>query len=97
KGTTIFILVAVKDLAKGRSVGYENEINIKLQGYCNIPNVKICLLDHIDASKSQEREQLRTKLMNPVLQCVAKVHVQSGSMDVDRTNDLQAHVADLTQ
>ncbi|CAF0951584.1 unnamed protein product [Adineta ricciae] len=89
------LLVVVNDLPKGRSVGYENEINNKLQGYCKIPNVKICLLDHIDSSKSQEREQLRTKLINPVLQCVPKLHVQNGLIDLGTVDDQQERLADL--
>ncbi|UJR12353.1 hypothetical protein I4U23_016530 [Adineta vaga] len=91
------LVLIINDLPKNRSAGYESEIRIKLQGYCKIPNVKMCLLDHINTSNLQEREQLRKQLIGTVLQCVPTNHVQSGVIEIRKLNDQQTQLVDLIQ
>jgi hypothetical protein len=89
------LVLIINNLPQERPISYENELSAKLQDHCKVPNVKICLLDHINIANEQEREQIRSKLIATILQCTPHVHSQQGQIQLPNDKFDEARTADI--
>lgn len=86
------LLLIVNDLPPRRPPKYEGETSIKLERLLHIPHVQVCFLDRINNRDSKEREQLRIKLMDAIIQFTPHVHEKHG--DIQLTVDIVKTLTD---
>jgi predicted GTPase len=86
------LLLIVNDLPPRRPDKYEGETSVKLERLLNIPHVKVCFLNRIDTNSSEEREQLRIKLIDAIIHCTPHLHEKHG--DIELTVDTLKRITD---